>query len=188
MINDKNEVALAVLSSPGDMNSQVVGGDSRVTFSNPETQKTPVAQNTNQVQNPANNFNPFEEQTHAGINSARGRDLQWNDKIAGLARAHSEDMSRYGVMNIGHWGSNSRFSQMGGSGAENVAAFGTYDQLTPKQVGATFTKEWMGSSGHKENILGPYSQTGIGIYVKDFGNGYKEYYATQLFRFLLIFK
>ncbi|VVB78473.1 Uncharacterised protein [uncultured archaeon] len=42
MINDKNEVALAVLSSPGDMNSQVVGGDSRVTFSNPAASQNNV--------------------------------------------------------------------------------------------------------------------------------------------------
>jgi len=71
------------------------------------------------------------------------------------------------------------FDQVGYHGCregENIAyASGTY--ATPR----TIFKLWMGSSGHRENILGDYGDVGIGMRVGTLGNVRDAHVWTQEF-------
>lgn len=96
--------------------------------------------------------------------------LSLDSSVSQIAREHSENMAS-GQVAFGHDGFNQRASQIGGRGvAENVAYNNSQD---PAQ---TAVSGWMNSTGHKENILGEYTETGIGIAEK---NG--QYYFTQIF-------
>jgi len=144
--------------------------------------KPTVTPDENKNQIVRDNPNPLDIQTYNAINSLRGSILQWDNKAAELAFIHSEDMSKYGMFKIDHRGSRARFNQLPGTAfAENIAAFDTSSELTPQQVADKFAYEWKKSPEHYKNIKGPYTKTGIGVYVKDLGKGHKEYYATQIF-------
>lgn len=93
-----------------------------------------------------------------------------------VARTHSLNMAE-GIVPIGHAGFAERASTVRAeihyrAIAENIATNLGY----PNPARNAFTN-WMASAGHKENIEGRYSLTGVGI-AKD-----KEgtYYFTQLF-------
>ena len=114
-----------------------------------------------------------EQATHQAINSVRGKELKWDEKIAEVCRQHSMAMANRG--SIGHDGFSSRLSQIGCGGAENVAMFGG-GSSNPTSVGQKFTDMWMNSPGHRNNIMGGYTKTGIGIVTTSSGT-----YATQIF-------
>ena len=106
--------------------------------------------------------------------------LAWNDKLAQVARLHSENMAHYKF-----------FSHRGLDGlmvneraddldiewraiGENIAYNRGYDD----PVGFTIQR-WMGSPSHKENILDKrWKETGIGVIVTPD----RTYYLTQVFR------
>jgi uncharacterized protein YkwD len=71
------------------------------------------------------------------------------------------------------------FDQVGYHGCsegENIAyASGTY--ATPR----TIFKLWIGSSGHRENILGDYREIGIGLRIGTLGNVHDAHVWTQEF-------
>lgn len=99
--------------------------------------------------------------------------LKLNNIISEQARQHSVDMSRHRI-SFGHQYFNDRIKRIYAkiphcrAGAENVA----YNYPVSNIV-----KEWIKSPGHKQNIIGHYNLTGIGI-ARD--NRGKLYY-TQLF-------
>jgi uncharacterized protein YkwD len=110
-------------------------------------------------------LNPgFEAQVISLINTERGNaglsPLSENEALDAAARGHSVDMAVNNFMS--HTSSDGssfsdRISRAGysyGSIGENVAA----GQSSPADVVAA----WMGSSGHKANILGPYVDIGAG--------------------------
>jgi uncharacterized protein YkwD len=100
--------------------------------------------------------------------------LVMNPLITQEARRHSQDMAMH-KQPFGHTGFPTRMAHLRQSipgalnGAENVA----YNYKTAKIV----VDGWIHSAGHRQNILGHYSMTGIGIARDSAG---KPYY-TQLF-------
>ncbi len=105
--------------------------------------------------------------------------LAWNDKLAQVARLHSENMAHYKFFN--HRGLdglmvNERADNLNiewRAIGENIAYNRGYDD----PVGFT-VKRWMGSPSHKENIMDKrWKETGIGVIVTPDGT----YYLTQVF-------
>lgn len=100
--------------------------------------------------------------------------LTLNSKISHEAKNHSEDMARHRV-SFGHDGFQTRMDhlysniQHSRGGAENVA----YNYKTAKIVVAN----WIKSPGHRQNIVGNYDLTGVGI-ARDVAG---KIYYTQLF-------
>jgi len=125
----------------------------------------------------------LEKSTLQLINEQRSQQglpaLVWNEKLAQVARLHSENMAHYKFFN--HRGLdglmvNERADNLGiewQAIGENIAYNRGYDD----PVGFTI-KRWMNSPSHKENILDKrWKETGIGVIVT--ANG--TYYLTQVF-------
>ena len=101
------------------------------------------------------------------------QELKPNSFIVEQARSHSMRMAS-GAVAFGHDGFDTRFDALkvklkATNGAENVALGYT----TPQAV----VTSWLNSSGHKTNIEGKYTVSGIGIAKSKEG----KYYYTQLF-------
>lgn len=100
--------------------------------------------------------------------------LALNDGLNTIALSHSRNMCN-GSVAFGHDGFNGRMSQAKRINpnlrgfAENVA----YGMQTPQEV----SQDWYGSSGHRRNLLGDFSLTGIGV--ERGSDGYL--YFTQIF-------
>ena len=136
----------------------------------------------------------LEQKVHAGINAERiqngGSALEWDDRLASVARAHSEDMTSRNYFShdtpegldptdrLHRAGLNCRKGYRYGI-AENIAietTSGGSGQTAEKAV-----RSWMNSLGHRRNLLnGEYDTTGVGA---SFGRwrGYKAVYLTQVF-------
>ena len=100
--------------------------------------------------------------------------LAMNAVISAEAQRHSENMASNRT-DFGHSGFKNRMKRIvpqingNGSMSENVA----YGNMTAKQV----VEEWLESSMHRENIVGRYNVTGIGIAADRKG----ALYFTQIF-------
>ncbi len=99
-----------------------------------------------------------------------------SDAVADMAREHSKNMAD-GSLPFGHDGFGDRFQQMhvivnAMGGAENIAFNNGYED-----PGLEAVNGWIESDGHRRNMEGDYTLTGIGIAVSDDGT----YYFTQLF-------
>lgn len=88
--------------------------------------------------------------------------LKWNEELAKLARAHSQDMVDRNFFSHENPDGKSPFDRMREAGigyhiaAENIAA----GQASPEKAVA----EWMNSEGHRKNILKPeLAELGVGI-------------------------
>ena len=122
--------------------------------------------------------NSFENQILQYINEYRLSKnlpaLQMNAVISSEAVKHSANMAS-GKTAFGHGGFDGRVSSLSKQltnprkFAENVA----YGHLGAKEV----VNVWLNSPGHRHNIEGPYSLTGIGTVKKDDGT----IFFTQLF-------
>jgi uncharacterized protein YkwD len=100
--------------------------------------------------------------------------LEWNQKIAEIARVHSVNMASRRV-EFGHDGFAERCKNFPGQvrrAAENVYMCDHKDDLGRRAVDA-----WIESPGHLHNIVGDYNTCGIGVFQNDKG----EWYITQLF-------
>lgn len=100
--------------------------------------------------------------------------LVMNEFMVETARRHSRDMAS-GATPFGHDGFDDRVRIIGNrlgpihAAAENVAM----GQMTAREV----VDGWIKSPGHRENMLGDYTLTGIGTARKDDGT----IYFTQIF-------
>jgi uncharacterized protein YkwD len=86
-------------------------------------------------------------------------ELQFNDAINAEALKHSQNMAN-GVVPFSHDGFDGRASRImsivgGNAIAENVA--------NGQEDAASAVESWLSSSGHRKNIEGNYTITGIGI-------------------------
>lgn len=115
------------------------------------------------------------ERSLAGLST-----LKWSDKIAAVARFHSDNMAgknffshkgldglmvddRAAQLKMGPW------SAIG----ENIAYMKGYENPVEMAV-----QKWLDSPGHKKNLLDPYwTETAIGMAVTEDG----KYYFTQVF-------
>ncbi|SDC32611.1 CAP domain-containing protein [Williamwhitmania taraxaci] len=100
-------------------------------------------------------------------------ELKANASIVDQARSHSMRMAS-GAVAFGHDGFDTRFDALkdklkASSGAENVAM----GYSTPELAVAG----WLNSSGHKKNIEGNYTLSGVGIAKSKSG----VFYYTQIF-------
>lgn len=121
---------------------------------------------------------PFEEEILFYINKYRQGKLlpalQMNMVISDQAEKHSEEMA-HKKMSFGHDGFQDRVRNMIAklgtlrASAENVA----YGELTPEEVVGL----WIKSPGHRKNIEGNYTITGIGTAKAKDGT----IYFTQIF-------
>lgn len=121
----------------------------------------------------------FEKQVWDLTNAVRVRSgkkpLQWNDKIAGTARKHSVDMSKRNFFAHSNPDGKSPFDRMK---ADQIKYMKAGENIAAGQPSAIYAHEgWMNSKGHRENILGDYTQLGVGV---TFG-GKMETYFTQNF-------
>ncbi len=103
--------------------------------------------------------------------------LEWNDDLANLARAHSEDMVERNFFAHVNPDGQDPFERMKIYGidyyyaAENIAS----GQMTAKAV----VNSWMASEGHRDNILNPnLTELGVGTA----RGGELGFYWTQCFR------
>jgi uncharacterized protein YkwD len=103
--------------------------------------------------------------------------LKWDAEVAQQARRHSQNMANQRVP-FGHQGFKQRVEVLRsefpyrGAAAENVAFNSGYRDPAQQAV-----QGWLKSPGHRKNIEGQYTFTGIGV--SRGSNG--EYYLTQLF-------
>lgn len=88
--------------------------------------------------------------------------LVWNEQLAELARAHSQDMVDRGFFSHTNPDGETPFDRFKAAGilytaaAENIAA----GQASPKAV----VDSWMNSEGHRDNILNPkLKELGVGL-------------------------
>jgi len=102
--------------------------------------------------------------------------LTWNEKLAEVARSHSEDMVKRKFFSHTNPDGQSPFDRYKENGisysyaAENIAA----GNVTPEEA----MNSWMNSDGHRANILNPdLDEIGVGL---AFGGSY-GYYWTQCF-------
>ncbi|MEB3211811.1 MAG: CAP domain-containing protein [Leptolyngbyaceae bacterium] len=125
------------------------------------------------------NFPDMVRSIHQQINEfRRSQDLpplSFNPVLSEQARQHSLTMAENGTLS--HDGFDERVSAIQKaislrSAAENVAANSGFD--TPAQQAV---EGWLTSEEHRQNILGNFDQTGIGIAE----NAEGEYYFTQIF-------
>ena len=120
------------------------------------------------------------ESIHQQVNEfrqAQGRQpLRLNPVISAQARQHSAQMARKGSA-ISHAGFEDRLKKIGEklpyrAGAENVAASIGYENPA-----RTAVEGWKTSPGHRKNMLGDFTLTGIGIAQSEQG----KYFITQIF-------
>ena len=102
--------------------------------------------------------------------------LSLNAAISQQAEIHSQNMAQQTV-EFGHHGFKARIKALSDrisyrSAAENVAHNQGYDNPAAKAVAG-----WIDSEKHRQNIVGDYNLTGIGVAKNQQG----EYYFTQIF-------
>lgn len=126
------------------------------------------------------NLQSWEVSLAQSINAQRSQHrlspLVVKDNLSAIARQHSQDMAN-GKVAFGHGGFDKRSGKIMQEGrhcsfGENVA----YSYLVKDHL-QTAVDGWMNSKGHRENILGDFNETGIGIVFSSQGHCY----LTQVF-------
>ena len=121
-----------------------------------------------------------EQAVHNQVNQYRASrglpPLSLDARISEQARAHSQNMA-IGAVPFSHDGFSQRVQTIAkvipySGAAENVAYNQGYSDPATQAV-----QGWLRSTGHRTNIEGQYSLTGIGIAKNSQG----EYYFTQIF-------
>ena len=123
------------------------------------------------------NVRELERHVFDRANAARAENgleaMVWNDAIANAARDHSKDMAE-GTVPFGHDGFADRFASINllipaSAGAENIAYAPSADPAF---------NLWWDSTEHRNNILGDYDYTGVGV-AWSAAEGF--YYFTEIF-------
>ena len=124
------------------------------------------------------NTNTLEQSILEKINQYRASKglskLTRNTKIDNQARMHSQNMAN-GKIPFSHQDFSNRVKSIGmayNGAAENIAYNQGYKDPATQAV-----QGWLKSQGHKQNIEGNYSQTGIGVAANSKG----EIYFTEIF-------
>ncbi len=124
------------------------------------------------------NASAFEMDVLAEINKYRASKklspLSMNKAVLDEARKHSADMASKAVA-FGHDGFSQRSQRLSQklSYIRNVGENVAYGQVSAKEV----VEDWLTSPGHKKNIEGNFTETGIGIARNSKG----VIYYTQIF-------
>ena len=134
-----------------------------------------------EVEKPSENIgSEYELQVLELVNAERAKHglkpLSWDNALANVARAHSQDMANRGFFSHNNPDGKTPFNRIQAAGisyrsaGENIAA----GQKTPQEV----VNAWMNSEGHRANILNNnYTKLGVG-YVSS-SSGYKTYWTQN---------
>ena len=142
----------------------------------------------------------LERHIHTSINFERKVEdiepLEWDDTLGNLARAHSEDMAKRGYFKHVNPEGLTPMKRLQEAGYDRCRLIGenihqnnlyshvitekkrtTYDWNTPERIAASTLKEWMGSEGHRQNILEKkFTREGVGLAIASDD----KVYITQL--------
>jgi uncharacterized protein YkwD len=102
--------------------------------------------------------------------------LDLNPVISAQARAHSSRMARNGE-SISHRGFDLRMKEIGKNIAFRTAAENVATNFGYENPGSRAVEGWKNSPGHRKNMLGDFTLTGIGVARGREG----AYYYTQIF-------
>jgi uncharacterized protein YkwD len=123
-------------------------------------------------------FTDDELDTHERINDYRDSQglppLEADPVLGELAREHSDNMLA-GIVPFSHDGFEGRAQAIIDSGASSAAENVAYNGGFSDPVG-TAVDGWIASPGHQENMVGDFSDGGIGIATDG-----ETFYFTQLF-------
>jgi len=104
--------------------------------------------------------------------------LRWNDQLSTVARAHSTEMVEKDYFaHISPVTNKDNSARLDDNGIDYIS---TAENLGSDQSIIGIHEGLMASPGHRQNILGKYTDGGIGIAIKKI-NGKNYYYATQIF-------
>jgi uncharacterized protein YkwD len=105
--------------------------------------------------------------------------VEWDDKVAAVARKHSEEMQRTKVV--------AHISPTTGSAADRVRVAGIKTALVLENVARAYGvgeahAGLMNSPGHRANVMSPLAtHIGIGVVLGDEVSGRREMFVTQVF-------
>ena len=120
------------------------------------------------------------QQTHQQVNqyraSANLSPLEFNAVISEQARIHSENMAQQTVK-FGHNGFENRVEALEDEIAYRGVAENVAYNMGHRDPVSKAVQGWIASDGHRQNMTGDYSLTGIGVAKNHRG----EYYFTQIF-------
>ncbi len=145
----------------------------------PSTTATAKSRTTAAAAAPAINASAYEQQVLSLTNAQRTANgcpaLTWNSALGSVARAHSQDMAARNYFDHNTLNGTTPAQRLTAAGyayrqmAENIAA----GQATPAAVMAS----WMGSAGHKANILNcALTELGVGYAT---GGAYGSYWTQD---------
>jgi uncharacterized protein YkwD len=122
----------------------------------------------------------MEAQLHAAVNRRRqSRGLApfaFDEGMAEIARRHSRDMAAKRVP-FGHDGFDARFAAVRRLGAYSTFAENVgYNDFPAGQAVTTAFEGFVRSAGHRRNLDGAFTRTGIGV-----ARSGRTYYFTQVF-------
>ena len=102
--------------------------------------------------------------------------LYWNDKVAAVAREHSEDMARQGYFSHTGLDGRSPFDRIKDGGITFTAASENIAMGQANSIEAYHG--WLNSAGHRRSMLGDYEMLGVGV---AFANTGKPYYTQKFY-------
>lgn len=167
----------AGISAPLVLVLLIAGCSSRLTLAGADEAPPPSGDPSASAQMAA----ALERQMHNLVNRHRASRglawLRWDDLVAAIARAHSQAMAS-GRQSFSHDGFDDRAARIrtllpARSVAENVA----YDSRLGPELAQQVVEGWIASPGHRQNIEGAFTVTGIGAAEADDGTRY----FTQIF-------
>src|SRR5215471_5147177 len=144
----------------------------------------------------------LEQKIHQSVNferrAAERPTLEWDDELAKLARAHSEDMAKRKYFKHVNPEGLTPMKRAQAAGypvcqlmGENIYQNNlysrvitekkrtTYDWNSMDQIASTTVKGWMQSEGHRQNLLeSKYTKEGIGVAIDEADDG--KVYITQV--------
>jgi uncharacterized protein YkwD len=122
------------------------------------------------------------DQSYSDETTVRARALQWDDRLAAVARAHSEEMARYGFFSHESWDGSSPARRVSAAGikwlstGENIAVCSSVGEAE-----SLFMSEPKFQRNHRWNILNAnYTHVGVGIARAPDGNLYITQDFAQL--------
>lgn len=144
---------------------------------NPNSSKSKSGPRSTQ-DNPNVAINNFESEVFTLVNDHRlglGQEkLKWHDQAIIEAQDHNQDMAAFRVP-FGHIGFSERIDRIKSKETETIKKSG--ENVAKNSSATKAVNAWLSSYGHRKNIEGDYTHTGIGV-IKS-SNGH--YYYTQIF-------
>lgn len=100
--------------------------------------------------------------------------LSYNSELATIAREHSKKMAHHKVP-FSHADFDARIKKL--SKPIKEAAENLFKATSRKEISLACVNSWRKSSGHRANLLGNYTDVGVGVYRSNDG----FWYFTQIF-------